>query len=661
MIELSPTRISGPDDSLAPTGKSSSLSSKSKAEAGMVVAYEDSELLSVFHRGSRDTAAPEVMMNVLVGLQVDISIDWGTTGGQYQVVGPATALDQLSCSNCLGLVSSMSGVTTMCLEVREIMGIPETATQYAYLHPIICESTSVTRVMSLSFRKNRWANLLLFGGFAFFNEAQELLQINAFSYASSDGVHGLGLVRHNLNPELKQRMRAKLEESGAFSQCQDFMMDNGFHRVAWVHGGERLAGEVLAPKAGAFFFETDPARGDDGLMVYILVPVTAEQIESNRERIEQLDLAALPEELQGTLIAAMAQPIRSLIKARNAEVEACKTIVAASKKYTHGSGTWREFFERLKTVLVFLVVLALYIGLGVLFYTQKEELSFGEAFYFSVVTISTVGYGDITPSDSESRLFTAFYMLFGIAVVFGLAGEIYAFVFDEVIYNLELMYSKTRECCGLGSMNDGIIIKQDSVQVKPLWRHWVSGLWAPVLIGGTVSAIIPAVVFTETQYMSIEDALWHSLTTTTTVGYGDVALTTSASLYFAGFQIVLSTSWLVWMFSRVQEVHEERKLVLLRKAALDAQLDKGFMHKLNLSANPNGVGMVDFLAGMLILLGTEVGGEPLDYKTHIVPLMRRFERLGETSDGYLTKEDIDLLVDTANAARANKQLTMSQI
>ena len=273
-------------------------------------------------------------------------------------------------------------------------------------------------------------------------------------------------------------------------------------------------------------------------------------------------------------------------------------------------------------------------------------------------------------------------MLFGIAVVFGLAGEIYAFVFDEVIYNLELMYSKTRECCGLGSMNDGIIIKQDSVQVKPLWRHWVSGLWAPVLIGGTVSAIIPAIVFTETQYMSIEDALWHSLTTTTTVGYGDVALTTSASLYFAGspcttasaafvltacsvcvagFQIVLSTSWLVWMFSRVQEVHEERKLVLLRKAALDAQLDKGFMHKLNLSANPNGVGMVDFLAGMLILLGTEVGGEPLDYKTHIVPLMRRFERLGETSDGYLTKEDIDLLVDTANAARANKQLTMSQI
>ena len=160
---------------LSPTG-----SSTSKTEADMVVAYEDfgcgssvcgrheadmvdSELLSVFHRGSRDTAAPEVMMNVLVGLQVDISIDWGTTGGQYQVVGPATALDQLSCSNCLGLVSSMSGVTTMCLEVRDIMGIPEAATQYAYLHPIIYESTSVTRVMSLSFRKNRWANLLLFG------------------------------------------------------------------------------------------------------------------------------------------------------------------------------------------------------------------------------------------------------------------------------------------------------------------------------------------------------------------------------------------------------------------------------------------------------------------------------------------------------------------
>jgi len=45
-----------------------------------------------------------------------------------------------------------------------------------------------------------------------------------------------------------------------------------------------------------------------------------------------------------------------------------------------------------------------------------------DALYFQMVTMSTVGYGDLTPSGFASRLFTLFYILFGIVVVFtGLA------------------------------------------------------------------------------------------------------------------------------------------------------------------------------------------------------------------------------------------------
>ena len=64
------------------------------------------------------------------------------------------------------------------------------------------------------------------------------------------------------------------------------------------------------------------------------------------------------------------------------------------------------------------LTVGLFLGLGILFYTQAEEFhdagwSATEALYFSVVTISTVGYGDYSPEDTSSRLFTVVYMLLG--------------------------------------------------------------------------------------------------------------------------------------------------------------------------------------------------------------------------------------------------------
>ena len=52
-----------------------------------------------------------------------------------------------------------------------------------------------------------------------------------------------------------------------------------------------------------------------------------------------------------------------------------------------------------------------------------------DALYFSVVTISTVGYGDISPSTDGSRLFTTIYILFGVTIVLSLTGE----AFDAAI------------------------------------------------------------------------------------------------------------------------------------------------------------------------------------------------------------------------------------
>lgn len=55
--------------------------------------------------------------------------------------------------------------------------------------------------------------------------------------------------------------------------------------------------------------------------------------------------------------------------------------------------------------------------IGAVFYHIVEKLNWLDAFYFSVITLATVGYGDITPHTSFGKLFTIFYVIIGIGII----------------------------------------------------------------------------------------------------------------------------------------------------------------------------------------------------------------------------------------------------
>ena len=57
-----------------------------------------------------------------------------------------------------------------------------------------------------------------------------------------------------------------------------------------------------------------------------------------------------------------------------------------------------------------------WIGVGTILFHRLEPWTWIQAFYFSVVTITTVGFGDLTPSTELSRLFTAIYILIGVSI-----------------------------------------------------------------------------------------------------------------------------------------------------------------------------------------------------------------------------------------------------
>jgi voltage-gated potassium channel len=61
---------------------------------------------------------------------------------------------------------------------------------------------------------------------------------------------------------------------------------------------------------------------------------------------------------------------------------------------------------------------------GVIIYHRLEGWSYLDALYFCVVSLATVGYGDLTPTTPLARLFTIIYLINGIGILLALFDRI---------------------------------------------------------------------------------------------------------------------------------------------------------------------------------------------------------------------------------------------
>lgn len=66
--------------------------------------------------------------------------------------------------------------------------------------------------------------------------------------------------------------------------------------------------------------------------------------------------------------------------------------------------------------IVALLAIALLVG-GTIFFHYQEKWSWLNSFYFSTVTLATVGYGDFTPKTDLGKLVDIFYILGGIGII----------------------------------------------------------------------------------------------------------------------------------------------------------------------------------------------------------------------------------------------------
>lgn len=69
-------------------------------------------------------------------------------------------------------------------------------------------------------------------------------------------------------------------------------------------------------------------------------------------------------------------------------------------------------------IIVAASALFIWIAMGTILFHRLEAWSLVQSFYFSVATLTTVGYGDLHPTTDISRIFVSIYILSGVSITF---------------------------------------------------------------------------------------------------------------------------------------------------------------------------------------------------------------------------------------------------
>ena len=257
-----------------------------------------------------------------------------------------------------------------------------------------------------------------------------------------------------------------------------------------------------------------------------------------------------------------------------------------------------------------LVFILLYGLCGGLFYRLREaNWTSIDSFYFCMTTMSTVGCkqaaarapgyppvappprallilssspcvwtdGDFSPGSADSRIFTVFFILVGVCGAFPALASMLSVVVDPTTSGgreaLERIFPPKR-----------IDIDGDGECDYVLPCHWTiyytKNLLPSVLLNVLVQ-LVSAVFFMMLEpAWTFGDAFYHCIITATTVGYGDVRITTQGGRLWGGFQILVSVVLLGELISTTGKLQKAREAHLQKNAQLEARLDEQLVPRL---------------------------------------------------------------------------------
>lgn len=256
---------------------------------------------------------------------------------------------------------------------------------------------------------------------------------------------------------------------------------------------------------------------------------------------------------------------------------------------------------------------------GVLSMMFLESWSFYDAAYFCIVTLTTVGYGDLSPSTTASKLFVIYYVIISIGIV---SSYIAYFVGLFIDRQEEILVART-----LGPEEEE---PQDAeariLAGTELDRADYTGMaFSGAFMLGVL--VVGCCIFIFMEKMSLIDALYATVISATTVGFGDLRPTHADTKLFMTVWLVFSTIAVAKLIGDFTDARVKYKQQAMTRRILTAQLDRRSLDMLDQDKDGH-VEYGEFLSTMLVSCG-KISQEELN------TFRVRFNALDQDRDGKL--------------------------
>ncbi|KAL1200494.1 Two-pore potassium channel 1 [Cardamine amara subsp. amara] len=280
-----------------------------------------------------------------------------------------------------------------------------------------------------------------------------------------------------------------------------------------------------------------------------------------------------------------------------------------------------------------IMLLALYLTIGTIcFYLVRNQISGQktngvlDAIYFCIVTMTTVGYGDLVPNSSASRLLACAFVFSGMVLV----GHLLSRAADYLVEKQETLLVRAFHLRQTFGPTD--ILKELHTN-KLRYKCYVTFLVLVVLflVGTTFLVMV--------EKMPVIEAFYCVCSTVTTLGYGDKSFSSGTGRLFAVFWILTSTICLAQFFLYVAELNAENKQRALVNWVLTRRITNNDLEAADLDEDGL-VGAAEFILYKLKEMGK------INEKD-ISGIMEEFEQLDYDDSGTLTTSDIVLAQTTS--------------
>jgi potassium channel subfamily K len=269
-----------------------------------------------------------------------------------------------------------------------------------------------------------------------------------------------------------------------------------------------------------------------------------------------------------------------------------------------------EFTSTLGSWSVTIILLFILLSTTAFWGIEKEELNWQDSLYVIVLTITTVGYGDIVPVTDGGKVFIIFFIFFGLSIVaacFGLVvGQIAATV---------------NTCLG-----------QDRQQISSrTCKHRLLELLIP-----TVLVALNMVGFAVFLHFN-EDADWvtafyWAMVSLSSVGYGDPLIKKEDSRICLTIFLLYGVTATAWCLAKivgvVKEMEEDRQLNSLVQIGVTKELIQ------ELDEDSSGeVNRCEFLGQMLVKMNRVRAND-------VHEILKLFDTFDRDRSGTISKADI---------------------